>query len=63
MFNDIEYEKDGVKKFAQERFKDELQAAGWSVVGQSVKPVLEKTAEQGEEKKSRGRPKKENKEG
>ena len=29
---DIEYEKDGVKKFAQERFKEELIAVGWSVV-------------------------------
>lgn len=29
---DIEYEKDGVRKFAQERFKDDLIAAGWKVV-------------------------------
>lgn len=29
---DIEYEKNGVKKFAQERFKDALIAEGWSVV-------------------------------
>ena len=29
---DIEYEKDGIKKMAQERFKDELEAVGWKVV-------------------------------
>ena len=28
----IEYERNGVKKFAQERFKDALIAEGWSVV-------------------------------
>jgi hypothetical protein len=32
MHKDIEYERDGVKKFAQERFKDVLIEAGWSVV-------------------------------
>jgi hypothetical protein len=46
---DIEYEKDGVKKFAQARFEDELKEAGWIVVKEKVK-------EEGE--KSRGRPKK-----
>lgn len=34
---DIEYEKNGVKKFASERFKDALEAVGWSVVKQSPK--------------------------
>lgn len=29
---DIEYEKDGVKKIAQERFKEQLEAVGWKVV-------------------------------
>ena len=29
---DIEYERNGIKKFAQERFKDALLAEGWSVV-------------------------------
>lgn len=29
---DIEYEKDGIKKFAQERFKEQLIEAGWAVV-------------------------------
>jgi len=29
---DIEYEKDGVKKFASERFKEELKQVGWTVV-------------------------------
>lgn len=45
MYKDIEYERDGVKKFASERFKDALSEAGWSVV------------EKGEKSK-RGRPKK-----
>lgn len=34
---DIEYEKDGVRKFASERFKDDLIAVGWEVVEE--KPV------------------------
>ena len=51
MHNDIEYEKDGVKKFAQERFKEELEAVGWKV----VEDVDQK-------KPSRGRPKKINQE-
>ena len=38
---DIEYEKDGVKKFAQERFKDDLIAAGWAVV-EKKKPTKKK---------------------
>lgn len=29
---DIEYERDGIKKFAGECFKDALIAEGWSVV-------------------------------
>lgn len=29
---DIEYEKDGVKKIASERFKEELEEVGWTVV-------------------------------
>ena len=29
---DIEYEKDGITKYAQERFKNELLAVGWRVV-------------------------------
>lgn len=33
----IQYEKDGVKKFAQERFKDDLLAAGWKVVEEKQK--------------------------
>ena len=37
---DIEYEKDGIKKFAQERFKDALIAEGWSVV--KKKPAKKK---------------------
>lgn len=28
----IEYERNGVKKLAQERFKDDLIKAGWNVV-------------------------------
>lgn len=36
---DIEYEKDGVKKFAQARFKEELEAVGWSVVEKPKKKV------------------------
>lgn len=35
---DIEYEKDGVKKFAQERFKAELEAVGWTVVEKKPAP-------------------------
>jgi hypothetical protein len=52
MFKDIEYEKDGVRKFAQERFKAELEAVGWSVVAQEDEAV----------KPSRGRRKKQDKE-
>lgn len=33
---DIEYERNGVRKFAQVRFKDALIAEGWSVVGEST---------------------------
>tara|TARA_R100000808_G_C2041107_1_gene80699 strand:- start:353 stop:502 length:150 start_codon:yes stop_codon:yes gene_type:complete len=40
---DIEYEKDGVKKFAQERFKEELEAVGWKVVKKAVKKPAKKT--------------------
>lgn len=29
---DIEYEKDGIRKFANERFKDDLISVGWSVI-------------------------------
>lgn len=38
---DIEYEKDGIKKFAQERFKDDLIAVGWTVV-EKKKPTNKK---------------------
>lgn len=38
----IEYEKDGVRKFAQARFKDELIAVGWKVVGEEKPEVEEK---------------------
>lgn len=34
---DIEYEKDGARKFAQERFKDDLIAIGWKVVKEEEK--------------------------
>lgn len=57
MHKDIEYQKDGVKKFAQERFKSELEAVGWSVVNQG-----KDASEQPEPTKARGRPKKQNKE-
>jgi hypothetical protein len=43
----IEYEKDGVRKFAQARFKDELIAVGWKVVGEEKfeeKEVLDRDA-------------------
>lgn len=33
-FKDIEYERNGIKKFAQERFKNDLIAEGWSVVSE-----------------------------
>lgn len=29
---DIMYERDGIRKMAQERFKDDLIAVGWKVV-------------------------------
>lgn len=38
MYKDIEYEREGVKKFASERFKDDLLKAGWSVVETEEKP-------------------------
>lgn len=41
---DIEYERDGVRKFAQARFKEDLELAGWKVVEEEDKP------------KKRGRP-------
>ena len=40
----IEYEKDGVRKFAQERFKNELLAVGWKVVEEVKKESLKKKA-------------------
>lgn len=33
---DIEFEKNGMKKITQERFKDDLIAEGWSVVGEDA---------------------------
>lgn len=40
---DIEYEKDGIKKMAQERFKEELEAVGWRVVKKDIdKPKVVK---------------------
>ena len=44
MYRDIEYERDGVKKFAQERFKDALIEAGWSVVSEIKPPKRSKKA-------------------
>ena len=38
---DIEYERNGIKKMAQERFKDALIAEGWKVV-EVKKPVKKK---------------------
>lgn len=35
---DIEYERNGAKKIAQERFKDALIAEGWKVVEPKAKP-------------------------
>lgn len=49
MFKDIEYEKDGVKKMASERFRGALEEAGWSVVEEEQEPAV---------RKSPGRPKK-----
>lgn len=47
---DIEYEKDGVKKMAQERFKEDLIAAGWKVVEKPVpKPVKKRTSKKDDE--------------
>ena len=45
---DIEYEKDGVKKFAQERFKEELEAAGWSVVKKPAPVKKKKVSKDGD---------------
>ena len=45
---DIEYEKDGVKKFAQERFKEELEAVGWSVVKKAA-PKKKSTKKESDE--------------
>ena len=47
---DIEYEKDGVKKFSQERFKDELLAVGWKVVAKKA-PVKKKVKKDADSKK------------
>lgn len=41
MSKDIEYERDGVKKIAGERFKDALIKEGWSVV-EAPKPKKKK---------------------
>lgn len=38
---DIEYEKDGVTKFANKRFQKELEAVGWKVV-EKKKPTKKK---------------------
>ena len=38
---DIEYERNGIKKMAQERFKDALIAEGWKVV-EVKKPAKKK---------------------
>lgn len=32
MYKDIEYERNGVKKFASERFKTALISEGWKIV-------------------------------
>lgn len=39
---DIEYERNGVKKLAQERFKDALIAEGWRVVADEKPAKVEK---------------------
>jgi hypothetical protein len=40
MQKNIEYEKNGVKKFAQERFKDALISEGWNVVEDKKKVIV-----------------------
>lgn len=35
---DIEYERNGIRKMAQERFRKELEAEGWKVV-EAEKPA------------------------
>lgn len=39
---DIEYERNGIRKMAQERFKEALIAEGWSVV-EKAKPSKPKS--------------------
>lgn len=39
---DIEYERNGITKMAQERFKDALIAEGWKVVEVKKAPVKKK---------------------
>lgn len=47
----IEYERNGVKKMTQERFKEDLMAVGWRVVGEEKpKNIVEQAP------KKKGRP-------
>lgn len=45
---DIEYERDGIKKMAGERFKDALIAEGWKVV-EEKKPKRSSKKDESEE--------------